>query len=220
MAFFVQYPLTIPRILTDTGDYLMLGICKAFVLVEVVEVNTVEPIRDIDTVNDIADYLRSQDERNYILFLFGIYSGLRISDILKLRVRDVRGRDKVMIREKKTGKERRFPINQALKKDLERYIQDMKDWEFLIKSREGRNQPISRQQAWKILQEAGQKFGIQKIGTHSLRKTFGYHLYQQTHDIVAIQKILNHATQEYTLRYIGVTQDTLDSAINNLRFNR
>lgn len=187
---------------------------------EVVDVNTVEPIRDIDTVNDIADYLRSQDERNYILFLFGIYSGLRISDILKLRVRDVRGKDKVMIREKKTGKERRFPINQALKKDLERYIQNMKDWEFLIKSREGRNQPISRQQAWTILQNAGQKFGIQKIGTHSLRKTFGYHLYQQTHDIVAIQKILNHATQEYTLRYIGVTQDTLDSAINNLSFNR
>lgn len=209
--FLYAVPLTTPRILTDTGVYLMM---------EVIGINTVEPIRDIDTVNDIADYLRSQDERNYILFLFGIYSGLRISDILKLRVRDVRGKGKVMIREKKTGKERRFPINQALKKDLERYIQEMKDWEFLIKSREGRNQPISRQQAWMILQNAGQKFGIQKIGTHSLRKTFGYHLYQQTHDIVAIQKILNHATQEYTLRYIGVTQDTLDSAINNLSFNR
>ena len=54
--------------------------------------NTVEPIRDVSLVNDIADYLREQSERNYILFLFGIYSGLRISDILKLRVRDVRGK--------------------------------------------------------------------------------------------------------------------------------
>lgn len=182
--------------------------------------NTVEPIRDIGTVNDIADYLREKSERNYIMFMIGIYSGLRISDILKLRVRDVRNRDRIMIREKKTGKERRFPVNKALKKDLDKYVEEMHDYEFLIKSRKDRNKPITRQQAWTILQTAGEKFGVQKIGTHTMRKTFGYHMYQQTHDIVAIQKILNHATQEYTLRYIGVTQDTLDTAINNLSFGR
>lgn len=182
--------------------------------------NTVEPIRDIGTVNDIADYLREKSERNYIMFMIGIYSGLRISDILKLRVRDVRNRDRIMIREKKTGKERRFPVNKALKKDLDKYVEEMHDYEYLIKSRKDRNKPITRQQAWTILQAAGEKFGVQKIGTHTMRKTFGYHMYQQTHDIVAIQKILNHATQEYTLRYIGVTQDTLDTAINNLSFDR
>ena len=182
--------------------------------------NTVEPIRDIGTVNDIADYLREKSERNYIMFMIGIYSGLRISDILKLRVRDVRNRDRIMIREKKTGKERRVPVNKALKKDLDKYIEEMHDYEYLIKSRKDRNKPITRQQAWTILQTAGEKFGVQKIGTHTMRKTFGYHMYQQTHDIVAIQKILNHATQEYTLRYIGVTQDTLDTAINNLSFGR
>lgn len=182
--------------------------------------NTVEPIRDIGTVNDIADYLREQSERNYIMFMIGIYSGLRISDILTLRVRDVRNRDRIMIREKKTGKERRFPINKALKKDLDKYVESMHDYEYLIKSRKDRNKPITRQQAWTILQTAGEKFGVQKIGTHTMRKTFGYHMYRQTHDIVAIQKILNHATQEYTLRYIGVTQDTLDTAINNLSFGR
>lgn len=182
--------------------------------------NTVEPIRDIGTVNDIADYLREKSERNYIMFMIGIYSGLRISDILKLRVRDVRNRDRIMIREKKTGKERRVPVNKALKKDLDKYVEEMHDYEYLIKSRKDRNKPITRQQAWTILQTAGEKFGVQKIGTHTMRKTFGYHMYQQTHDIVAIQKILNHATQEYTLRYIGVTQDTLDTAINNLSFGR
>lgn len=182
--------------------------------------NTVEPIRDINVVNDIADYLREQSERNYIMFLFGIYSGLRISDILKLRVRDVRGKEKIIMREKKTGKERRFPINKALKKSLVRYIEPMKDYEFLFKSRQGCNSPISRQQAWKILRKAGERFGLESIGTHTLRKTFGYHMYQQTHDIVTIQKILNHATQEYTLRYIGITQDTMDSAISNLSFGR
>lgn len=182
--------------------------------------NTVEPIRDINTVNDIADYLRSRSERDYIMFLFGIYSGLRISDILKLRVRDVKGKEKIVMREKKTGKERKFPLNKVLKKSLASYIGQKKDYEFLFRSRQGCNQPVSRQQAWKILSEAGERFGLDSIGTHTLRKTFGYHMYQQTHDIVTIQKILNHATQDYTLRYIGITQDTLDSAVSNLSFKR
>ena len=182
--------------------------------------NTVEPIRDVSLVNDIADYLREQSERNYILFLFGIYSGLRISDILKLRVRDVRGKEKIIMREKKTGKERKFPLNKVLKASLANYINTRKDYEFLFSSRQGCNQPISRQQAWSILRRAGRYFGLESIGTHTLRKTFGYHMYQQTHDIVTIQKILNHATQEYTLRYIGITQDTMDSAVKNLSYRK
>ena len=106
--------------------------------------NTVEPIRDINTVNDIADYLRSRSERDYIMFLFGIYSGLRISDILKLRVRDVRGKEKIVMREKKTGKERKFPLNKVLKKNLASYIEQKKDYEFLFRSQQGGNQPVSR----------------------------------------------------------------------------
>ena len=73
--------------------------------------NTVEPIRDKETVIDIAEYLRKDSERNYVMFLFGIYSGLRISDILKFRVRDVKNKSDIVLREKKTGKEKRFPIN-------------------------------------------------------------------------------------------------------------
>lgn len=174
----------------------------------------------MDLVLDVADYLKSKNERDYVLFIFGIYTGLRISDILKFRVRDVRDKDAVYIREKKTGKEKRFPLNQELKPVIRDYIQGKEDFEYLFKSPNFTNRPISRQQAYNILSEAGAKFGISGIGTHTLRKTFGYHMYQQTHDIVTIQKILNHATQDYTLRYIGITQDTLDSAVSNLSFKR
>lgn len=180
--------------------------------------NTVEPIRDINVVHDIADYLRIHSERDYIMFMFGVYSGLRISDILSLRVRDVRGKDKVSLREMKTGKERRFPINKALKKALLRYIQPMEDYEFLFKSRNGQNKPISRQQAWSILKNAGNQFGVECIGTHTLRKTFGYHMYMQTRNIALIQKILNHSSPEITMVYIGITQEAMDSAINKLDF--
>lgn len=181
--------------------------------------NSVEPIRDIERVNDIAEYLRDRRERDYIMFMIGVYSGLRISDILELRVRNVRYRDKICITEQKTGKQRRFPINKKLRRELDAYIADKKDYEFLIKSQKGHNSPITRQQAWDIMSKAGKAFGLEYIGTHTLRKTFGYHMYRQNGgDIVTVQKILNHSTPEYTLRYIGITQDTMDKAIMDLHY--
>ena len=63
--------------------------------------NTVEPIRDKETVIDIAEYLKKDSERNYVMFLFGIYSGLRISDILKFRVRDVKDKSDIVLRKRK-----------------------------------------------------------------------------------------------------------------------
>ena len=54
----------------------------------------------MDVVLDVADYLKARNERDYVLFMFGIYTGLRISDILKFRVRDVKDKDAVYIREK------------------------------------------------------------------------------------------------------------------------
>lgn len=84
--------------------------------------NTVEPIRDLDVVMDIAEYLKGKSDRDYVMFMFGIYTGLRISDILKFRVRDVRDKDAVYIREKKTGKEKRFPINTELKPVIKDYV--------------------------------------------------------------------------------------------------
>lgn len=180
--------------------------------------NAVEPIRDKGTIQDIVEYLRGQSERNAMLFLFGIYSGLRISDILPLRVRDVKNREGVTVKEKKTGKAKRFPFNNALKKELVRYVEDKKEYEFLFKSRNGCNRHISRQQAYNVLRTAGNKFDLELIGTHTMRKTFGYHLYQQTHDIVLVQKLLNHASPEITLAYIGMTQEKLDEAVRNLKY--
>lgn len=182
--------------------------------------NTVEPIRDKETVLDISDYLREKSERNYVLFNFGIYSGLRISDILNKRVRDVRGKDYIIIREKKTKKEKRFPINAELKSIVTEYIDKKKDFEYLFCSPNRDNKPITRQQAYNILSKAGREFGLESIGTHTLRKTFGYHLYKLTGDAALIMDILGHTSINYTLRYIGVNQDCKNKAYNSLSFRR
>lgn len=180
--------------------------------------NRVKPIRDVNVIHDIADYLSETSERNALLFLYGIYTGLRISDIRVKRVRDVRYKDRIVVVEKKTKKERNFRINATLKKAIDNYIKDKKDYEYLFASRQGKNKPISRQQAYNILRGAGEKFGLDLIGTHTMRKTFGYHLYQQTGDINLVQMILNHDTPEYTRLYIGLTQDTIDDAMMNLKY--
>lgn len=179
--------------------------------------NFVQPIRDLEIVKAVADHLKGINERNYIMFLLGIYSGLRISDILKLRVKDVQG-EYINIMEKKTGKCRRFKINSVLKKEVLEYVLDKEQDDYLIQSRNGRNKPICRVRAYQILKDVALEFNIDSFGTHSLRKTFGYQYYTQSNgDIATLQKIYNHSDPSYTLRYIGIVQDTIDSAIESIK---
>ena len=179
--------------------------------------NFVQPIRDKETVQDIAEYLKYKNERNYIMWMMGIYSGLRISDILKLRVRDAYNKQFISIREMKTGKQRRFEINPALSRALNKYCEDRRPDEYLIKSREEDNKPITRSMAYKILREAADQFGLDSIGTHSMRKTFGYHFYLQTKDVVTLMKIFNHSNQTITLIYIGIEEEQMNEAIKRFK---
>lgn len=179
--------------------------------------NFVQPIRETETLKGIEEFLKPR-KRNYIMFLLGIYTGLRVSDVLNLRVKDVAGKNHLILKEMKTKKNKRVQINPVLKKALKDYTADKSMNEFLIKSRKGKNKPISRTQAYRILKEVANEFNLDEIGTHSMRKTFGYHYYKQTKDIATLQKLFNHATPEHTLRYIGLDQDTLDKAMNKFRY--
>lgn len=179
--------------------------------------NYVEPIRDSDKVHEIANYLRKYSERNYIMFILGINSGLRISDILSLRIRDVKGKDYISIREKKTGKQKIFPMTPILKRELKKYCIDKDLDEFIIKSRKGYNEAISRERAYVILREAGEDVGLYNLGTHTLRKTFGYHYYMQYNDIAELQKIFNHSDPSVTLRYIGVEQSKINKRYKSFK---
>lgn len=180
--------------------------------------NFVEPIRDPEKVRDIGEYLKDKSQKLFVMYSIGIYSGLRISDILPLKVRDVRNKKEIRVREIKTGKMRSFPINEELKKILDDYTQDMKVWEFLIPSTHRKAAPISRIYAYKMLREAGNAFGVEHIGSHSLRKTFGYHMFKKTNNIALIMRIFNHSDQSITMRYIGIDQDAINQAIMNLRY--
>lgn len=177
--------------------------------------NIVQPIRDKNKIEDMKNELLKLGYKNYILFIVGINTGLRISDILNLKVYDVRDRSHITIKERKTGKEKRFLINSQLRKDIEKFISDMNNEEYIFQSRKGKNRPISRVQAYRILNKAATKVGVKEVGTHTLRKTFGYWHYQIYKDVAILQDIFNHSAPSITLRYIGINQDIKDKTIED-----
>lgn len=186
--------------------------------------NIVEPIRDLTKIKQMENILRKQSIRDYMLFRLGIYSGLRISDILKLKVSDIKGKDHFILKEQKTGKPKILKIQPELKLELKNYILGLNDDEYLFKSQKGDNLPIGRIQAWKIISNAAKKVGIKdSIGTHSLRKSFGYHMYMKNRNnpriIPILQDIFNHSSSAITLRYIGISQDEKDSLLDDFSFD-
>ena len=192
--------------------------------------NFVQPIRDLEKISEVREFLASKNKRDELLFCFGIYTGLRISDILTIRVKDVYGKDHLYIVEQKTKKakqrskkytvRKRVPIVKKLQRLLNDFCATMQPNDFLFKSRQGKNKPITRVRAYDILREAAHHCELKEIGTHTLRKTFGFLVYQNDKDVALLQDIFNHSAPYITLKYIGVNQDAIEeaySALNNLR---
>lgn len=197
--------------------------------------NFVQPIRDLEKIGEVRRFLAARSERDELLFCFGIYTGLRISDILKVKVRDVYGKDYFYIVEQKTKNRRknskarnkapvrkRVPIVPKLKRLLDKYCFDLNEDEYLFRSRQGRNRPITRVRAYDILREAAKRCELSEIGTHTLRKTFGYWVYHENEkDVALLQDIFGHSAPYITLKYIGVNQEVIEKAyqsLNNLKF--
>jgi integrase len=90
---------------------------------------------------------------------------------------------------------------------------DVKSEEPLFPSRKGHYKPLSRVQAWNILSSVGQLVGLNNMGTHTLRKTFGYHIYKKSGgNLALVQKLLNRSSDGDTLRYIGIDREQTDNA--------
>ncbi len=182
--------------------------------------NIVQPIRSLEKLEEIKEELKKKGTRDYMMFLTGLNSGMRVSDVIKLNVDDVRNsngtmKEHITIIEKKTKKVKKFPLCNNLLVEMEKYTRNMAQGEFLFCSRKGVNTPITTTQAYRIIVDAGSKCGIENIGTHTMRKTFGYHHYRKFKDIALLQEIFNHSSPSITLRYIGISQDEIDVGYKN-----
>lgn len=174
------------------------------------EIRGVEPIRSLGEIERMKSALKDISYRDYMIFLFGINTGLRIGDILELKAGEIRGKENVRIRERKTGKIRDIEIYNGFYKELNEYCQNISDDMPLFPSRRNKKEAVDSVRYWRIMKKAGEQAGIKsKLGTHSLRKSWAYHFYKQTNNIAMLQEVLNHATQEVTRRYIGISQDEI-----------
>ncbi|GAB6485375.1 site-specific integrase [Bacillus cereus] len=180
----------------------------------------VQPIRSKEQLDDMKWALKRHcSERDYILFLVGINTGLRVSDLLQLKRDQIiklkrKRRKEFAVLEGKTKKERVINITTVFD-EVHSYAEGLES-EWLFPSRKG-DKPISKIQAYRQLQKAGDFAGVESLGTHTMRKTFGYWFYKQTKDIAMLQDILNHSTPQITLTYIGINKEEKDNVLDTFR---
>ena len=138
----------------------------------------VYPVFEKENRSKIEMLLKATNKRNYVLWLIGTQTGYRVSDIVGLKVKDVKGSAITLI-EQKTGKERSVKINKKLKAVLKDYIKGMDDNAVLFKSRVGGNKPICIRRCQQIIKKVAELVGIEKnINSHSMRKTYAYNIYK------------------------------------------
>lgn len=187
--------------------------------------NLVEPIRSKKKIEAMKTYLRGKNLRDYALFVVGINVALRISDLLNWSWSDVLDsnyKDFKLIKliEGKTGKKREIRLNKTAQKALRELFDSLpsKDIDdYIFKSREGEIKALSRQQALNILKDAAEAVGIEEnVGTHTLRKTWGYHAWKNGYNPALIMETLNHSNLNVTKRYLGIRQDEINNLYENL----
>lgn len=180
--------------------------------------NTVQPIRSRKTIREIKSYLLEKGEiRDYLLFVLGINTALRVGDILSLRKSDVimkngKVKDFLMMTIGKTHRTQRIGLNRNVKRALELYLKAFPSLPGYAPLFGGRQPliPISRVGAWKRLQLIAKEFDLDDFGFHSLRKSWGYHLRKMGVDISVISHKLGHSNITVTKRYLGITDDEVN----------
>lgn len=171
--------------------------------------NETQPITDKKQLAELMD-VYDKDSKQYLLLVFALNTGLRISDILNTNTEDSIRKGLWIGKEKKTDKPKTVELNAKLQLFIRDFIEKeelpIAKEQPLFFSNKDRTQAISRVQAHRIISKAGDMVDLD-ISAHSLRKTFGYVSYKNGTDLSLLQYIFNHSSQAVTLKYIGITQD-------------
>lgn len=187
-----------------------------------------EPIRSYEDFHAMQDYFWKQNRiRDWMLWTVGVSLGLRISDLLSLKIHDLLNEDKtfkdrIHVIEQKTNKANNCVMTESVVKALTTYF-DSIGWDFtlddyLFKSKKTKGK-MYEEYGWKILSDAGKALNLPiVIGSHTMRKSFaniaacvdGSNI--DMNSITKIQGLLNHSDQRVTMRYLGTYQTMFDNA--------
>lgn len=200
--------------------------------------NASRAIKDAELLSDIQEYLKANNERDYIIFVIGIRTGYRMQDIVDLKIRDIRkalAECRFVIEEKKrfrnyetrknnktegySGKAKPRVVNferrDVFYKVLENYTKGKAGYDYAFKSQKGDH--IKVDSYARILKKAGERFKVYNLGAHTPRKTYGYNLHKNTgKNISLVQLALGHSSPKTTIKYIGVEEDVIDECSEKL----
>ena len=185
-------------------------------------INTTADFLDFDsTLNKAVKLLKNDEKKFKIAFLtiIGINVGLRISDILNLKHKDMQN-DSILLIEQKTGKRREIRINDIIKKSYKVYcnkLGQINSDDFLFISQKGG--VFTSRQVNRLLQSIFTT-KAKNISSHSLRKTFGRRVWQNDGEseraLIMLSKIFNHTSVGTTRIYLGIQQEEIDDIYVNL----
>ncbi|UDI78979.1 tyrosine-type recombinase/integrase [Staphylococcus taiwanensis] len=172
--------------------------------------NQVEPIRNKEDVKKMYNVLKEKSERDYLFFKLAIHTGIRLMDLINLKVRDVKMNDREDIKAswiQPCAPSIKIMLPADLRMELNQFIEDYKlmNDQLLFQSLRTHS-ALSRQQAYRIIHHAAEELGLNHIGLTTLRKTFAYHAYKSGISIAIIQKYLGHQTTHETVKFIGLSQ--------------
>ncbi|CUB11063.1 Tyrosine recombinase XerD [Bacillus cereus] len=174
----------------------------------------VEALKDISQIEAMKKYLKEHSQRDYLLFVIGINTGLKITELLSMKFEDILHEDGTIkefyslpVKDEKFKQD--IYLNTKVKEALLEYVQSIhaKRENYVFQSNKTKNS-ITRQQAYRVIHNAAEAVGIVgKIGTNSMRKTFGFHAYKRGIALALLQKHFHHATPSETLKYLGISKD-------------
>ena len=179
----------------------------------------VEPIKRLKDIKAIKKMLAGRP-RDLALFVLGINTNLRASDLLRIKVAQVKGLkpgDEIEIKEKKTGKLRRITLNKAAVTAIQAALKATAyaDGDYLFKSAKG--PVLTVPSVHRLVKGWCRDINLKgNYGSHTLRKTWGYH--QRVTFGVGLPELMvafNHSTQRQTLDYLCVQPDEIRSIYEN-----
>lgn len=198
---------------------------------------TTQPIKDEDLELTLYEYLHDTDRMLFIVVILIRYTGFRIGDLRKLKKRDliqdyleiIENKTKYLkdkyekqvedkdMKPKRPKPPRKVLIHQTLRKELDEYMKDMKNWQVLFPSSRGKNTAMSYPQLNRRMNKVGEVLGIKDFGFHAIRKTCFYRFYEECGGkIEKVQHFAGHKSPVTTSIYIGLTQEVNDNMVKGM----
>ena len=182
---------------------------------------------DWDDFRSLVYKLERDGEYKYcLLFAIGVFTGLRISDLLQLRFRQFEENDILTIQEKKTKKTRRIKINQDLKNIVNRIKEKMNvtdQDQFIFINRYG-TKPIDQSWVNVNLKRICKKYNVEvdgNISSHMFRKTLGNRVLRMNNysgeAVILLMDLFGHSSPSITRRYLGIREREFHDVYDSLR---